>query len=155
MRSEFGQRLLDARKFAKLTQVQLADAVGMAQANLSELERSGQGSTYTPAIAVRCGVDVNWLAYGKGEMKPIVDAIQIAQHDALSLRRQHIIEDVAQSISRYTTPEDLRRLSAKMGALLDADWEALTYPKQTQEVDEVPTPAQRKIAPKLHTPSNR
>lgn len=68
MRTEFGQRLLEARKAAKLTQVQLAKAAGMSQANYAELEKSGQGSAFTPKIAYLCGVSVEWLAYGTGEM---------------------------------------------------------------------------------------
>lgn len=68
MRSEFGQRLFDARKHAKLTQAVLASAVGTSQANLGELEKKGLSSGLTPAIAARCGVAIEWLAYGKGEM---------------------------------------------------------------------------------------
>lgn len=70
MRSEFGQRLFDARKLAGLTQMQLAQAVGTSQANLGELEKKGIGSALTPAIAKRCGVAVEWLAYGQGDMLP-------------------------------------------------------------------------------------
>lgn len=40
----------------------------MSQANYAELERRGQGSAYTPKIARRCGVSVDWLAYASGEM---------------------------------------------------------------------------------------
>lgn len=69
MKSEFGQRLREARRHAKLTQVQLAKLVGMVQASVSDLESCGKGSTYTPAIAEACGVSVQWLAYGKGEMR--------------------------------------------------------------------------------------
>ena len=68
MRTEFGQRLLEARKHAKLTQVQLAKAVGMSQANYAELESKGQGSSFTPKIAGVCGVNVDWLAYNTSEM---------------------------------------------------------------------------------------
>jgi transcriptional regulator with XRE-family HTH domain len=67
-RSEFGQRLFDARKHSELTQQELAKAVGTSQANLAELEKKGTGSALTPAIANRCGVSVEWLAYGQGEM---------------------------------------------------------------------------------------
>lgn len=55
---------------AKLTQAQLSKQVGMAQGTLAELERVGTGSSFTPAIADICGVNVNWLAYGRGEMTP-------------------------------------------------------------------------------------
>jgi transcriptional regulator with XRE-family HTH domain len=68
MKSEFGQRLIEARKYAKLTQVQLSKAVGATQASISGLEMAGKGSALTPAIAEKCGVSVNWLAYGIGEM---------------------------------------------------------------------------------------
>ena len=68
MRTEFGQRLLQARKRAKRTQVQVCAAVGMAQGGYTQLETSGQGSSYTPKIAAYLGVSVNWLAYGQGDM---------------------------------------------------------------------------------------
>jgi transcriptional regulator with XRE-family HTH domain len=61
-RTAFGQRLYDARKNAKLTQVKLAKAAGMSQGNLAELEWEGQGSSYTPMLAAACGVSAEWLA---------------------------------------------------------------------------------------------
>ncbi len=68
MRSEFGNRLYQARKQAGLTQSQLAKAVGMSQGTYAELEKTGQGSSYTPAIAGVCNVSVEWLAYGQGSI---------------------------------------------------------------------------------------
>jgi transcriptional regulator with XRE-family HTH domain len=68
--SEFGSRLRTARKYAKLTQVQLARAAGIRQSSLSEAERSADGSAYTSQLAKSCGVDAHWLATGEGEMKP-------------------------------------------------------------------------------------
>ena len=68
MRSDFGQRLHQARKRAKRTQVQVCQAVGMTQGNYTQLESSGQGSSYTPKIAAYLGVNTEWLAYGDGEM---------------------------------------------------------------------------------------
>ena len=67
MRTEFGQRLFDARKEAELTQVALSSHVGMQQATYSALETSGQGSVFTPLLADKLGVSVSWLAYGTGE----------------------------------------------------------------------------------------
>lgn len=67
-RSPFGDRLFQARKHAKLTQPQLASAVGMAQGTLAEAERSGLGSSFTAQIARVCGVRAEWLATGLGEM---------------------------------------------------------------------------------------
>ena len=67
-RTEFGGRLLVARKFAVLTQTALANAVKMPQTTYAEAELTGQGSTYTAQIANRCGVNPVWLATGDGEM---------------------------------------------------------------------------------------
>lgn len=66
--SEFGLRLRAARKHAKLTQVQLAKAVGMSQGSLSEAELSAAGSSFTPQLATACGVNAHWLATGEGQM---------------------------------------------------------------------------------------
>ena len=68
MRSEFGKRLYDARKKAKRTQDQVCAFVGMAQGTYTKLETRGQGSAYTPKIAAYLAVNVDWLAYGVGEM---------------------------------------------------------------------------------------
>lgn len=67
-RTDFGQRLVEARAHAKLSQVELAKAVGMSQGTLGELEMDGEGSTYTVKIATACGVRPEWLAEGEGEM---------------------------------------------------------------------------------------
>jgi SOS-response transcriptional repressor LexA len=64
--TEFGNRIKQARKLAKLTQAQLARAVGISQGSLSEMENEGLSSTYTVQIAHACGVNANWLATGVG-----------------------------------------------------------------------------------------
>lgn len=66
--------MVAARKHARLTQVQLAKAVGVSQSSIGEAEKKGLGSSYTPQIAVVCGVDAHWLATGEGQMVP--DATQ-------------------------------------------------------------------------------
>lgn len=71
-RTDFGARLLAARKHAGLSQTQLAHAVGMRQSSVAEAERFGQGSAYTAQIALRCGVSVEWLATGEGSMLPVL-----------------------------------------------------------------------------------
>ena len=68
MQSDFGKRLLKARKMVGLSQGKVAKAVGMTQPSYSHLESDGQSSAYTPAIARICRVSVDWLAYGSGEM---------------------------------------------------------------------------------------
>jgi transcriptional regulator with XRE-family HTH domain len=66
-RTDFGCRLFQARKSAKLTQAEAAKAVGIKQSTLSELENDGMGSAYTPALASLYGVSAIWLATGEGE----------------------------------------------------------------------------------------
>jgi transcriptional regulator with XRE-family HTH domain len=85
---KFNQRLKLARKHAKLTQQQLADALGrdendqpiMSQANVSGLETdpNAKGSIFTPQLAAACGVDPLWLATGTGDMlKALEDKSQL------------------------------------------------------------------------------
>lgn len=74
MNSEFGQRLKTARKAAKMTQADLAKKVGIGQSTVAELEKTGNGSSHTPAIADALGVAALWLANGEGSMKTGFDA---------------------------------------------------------------------------------
>jgi len=67
MRSDFGSRLVQARKHAKMTQHQGAKDI-MSQSTLAELEKVGQGSAHTEALAKRYGVRVEWLARGEEPM---------------------------------------------------------------------------------------
>ena len=78
-RTDFGQRLAAARKHADLTQGALAKQVGMSQSAYSEAEKSGLGSAFTPQIAKACGVNVDWLATGEGEMIPRPKGLETAQ----------------------------------------------------------------------------
>lgn len=65
--SALKDRLREARKEAKRTQTEVAEAVGMKQSSYSELEtgKSG-GSTYLPAIANYLKVSALWLQTGEG-----------------------------------------------------------------------------------------
>lgn len=67
-RTLFGERLVQSRKHAKFTQINAAKAVNMSQGTLAELEREGQGSSYTAQLAVLYEVNPSWLATGKGDM---------------------------------------------------------------------------------------
>ncbi len=70
-RTEFGERVFKARKFAGLTQIDLAKLAGIAQSTLTEAETVANGSTRVMQIAKATGVNPEWLATGKGEMLPI------------------------------------------------------------------------------------
>ncbi len=62
-------RIKQARKFAKLSQKELATKVGITQPSLSELETGrSQSTSYIGSIARVCGVDAFWLETGQGSM---------------------------------------------------------------------------------------
>lgn len=66
---EYKERIKKARAYAGLKQDQLADAVGVKQASISDLETGkSQSSSYSASIAKACGVDPVWLETGKGDM---------------------------------------------------------------------------------------
>ncbi|MBF0339742.1 MAG: helix-turn-helix transcriptional regulator [Magnetococcales bacterium] len=62
-------RVQAARKFAGLTQKQLADRVEISQTAVHKLECGrSRSSRRTVSIALTCGVDPIWLDTGRGEM---------------------------------------------------------------------------------------
>lgn len=66
-----GKRVKAARKYAGLTQIQLADRAGMDQTTISKLEKGhNDKSAFCVRIAVACGVSPVWLETGQGEMLP-------------------------------------------------------------------------------------
>ena len=66
---EFKDRLKTARKHGKLTQTELAQAVGISQTSITDLERGkSQSTSYVAEIAKACSVDPLWLATGRGDM---------------------------------------------------------------------------------------
>lgn len=83
-RTPFGDRLYAARTHAKLSQPQLAKAVGMSQSTLGELEWTGQGTSKATQIARTCGVRSEWLSEGQGPML----AQQALSEDVLAVAAQ-------------------------------------------------------------------
>lgn len=72
-------RFKQARKHAKLSQEELALAVGCTQGLISKIERGDQeGTGLIVDIAKACGVRPEWLALGQGEM------IHEIKYDSLS-----------------------------------------------------------------------
>lgn len=80
--TEFKDRLKMARKSAKMTQVQLAQAIDVTQSSISDLE-SGRNkiSTKTAQIAQVLNVNPIWLATGQGEMNLPVRENQINENN--------------------------------------------------------------------------
>lgn len=86
-----GKRITQARARARMTQLELARAVGVSQQVINNLERRGSSSSrYTAQIAAALRVSAEWLATGKGGMQaseaqatyalaPTVEAIEVAK----------------------------------------------------------------------------
>lgn len=86
---EYKDRVKAARKHARLTQVELAKAVGIDQASISDLERGRSGrSSYNASIAKACGVSALWLEKGTGDMidSPAIEASNVAAIEQPSFR---------------------------------------------------------------------
>lgn len=66
---EIKDRLKAARSHAQLTQSQLATLAKVDQSVVSNIERGiASSSKKLPQMAIVCGVSVDWLTMGKGEM---------------------------------------------------------------------------------------
>ena len=92
MNTEFGQRLKEARKAAKMTQATLAKKVGIGQSTVAELEKTASGSSHVPAIAAVLGCSALWLATGEGFMKDGFD--NNVQPTPLGMRPYPVISSV-------------------------------------------------------------
>lgn len=137
MKTEFGERLHQARKAAKFTQQKLARAVGMSQGTLGALELTGQGSSYTPAIARELGVSVEWLAYGNGEMR--ADAsLPVAKAVLSSMQYSEMAASLAQLFD--SLPDD-NVLRARL--YVDASKPLLEVLGQTPEAENISGPAKK------------
>ena len=65
-RTEFGQRMYEARIAAGLSQVAVCKELGISQGTLSEAERLAYGSSHTVRFAALYNVSAHWLAIGTG-----------------------------------------------------------------------------------------
>lgn len=160
MRSEFGQRLFAARKRANLTQTALAAAVGATQSNYGELENKGQMSRLTPAIASVCGVSVQWLAYGRGEMLDGDPVVEVAETKTLIERRQYSpeVDFLAKKMDLIPDIGTLRMelfegVSALVRAAMKQAAEASIKVSATPPPESTPAPALNKVRHRAKTPS--
>ncbi len=70
----FAERIKSARTEAGLTQKKLAERLGISQTAVAKLEKgANQSSKHLVRLALVCGVDPVWLAYGRGQMKLMDD----------------------------------------------------------------------------------
>lgn len=65
-RTPFGQRMLEARSTAGLTQMEVCKTLSVSQSTLSELETDANSSGRVTEFALLYGCNANWLATGEG-----------------------------------------------------------------------------------------
>lgn len=93
----YGKRLQKARLLANLTQKQLAEALSVSQANISQLEiTGGSGSIFTVQIAEICNVSARWLATGEGEM--MVSQYPLSNQQNHVLKAMQLMNEYDQSV---------------------------------------------------------
>lgn len=101
---KFSERVKQARQFAKLSQEELALAVGLTQGLISKIERGDQEETASVVkIAKVCGVRPEWLDDESGEM---IDGLYV---EGEKLKNAFII---MQSLPEYALDEAIERVIA-------------------------------------------
>lgn len=91
--TDFAQRLRQARKSLedrsgrKVTQVEIAAAIGISQTAVAFLEAKATGSPHVLHLARLYGVDPWWLATGEGEMQQVDGSARAFSHWAMELAR--------------------------------------------------------------------
>jgi len=109
--NKLGSRIRAARKEAGMTQVELAQKVGIAQPTLSNLEKGNYvGTSSMIDIAIALGVRPEWLATGKGDRKAQNE--RLGENPAKEVPNAHPSETIASVITQ------LRALHAEIGRTL-------------------------------------
>lgn len=99
-------RILRSRRQARMTQSQLAARIGVHRSAVAQWERSDGTSPnirHLEQIAVIAGVHFEWLATGRGPMRPADDAFESAID----------LDDVARNENESRILACTRRLSPK------------------------------------------
>lgn len=106
---KYGERLKLAFERSGLTQIELAEMVGMKQPSLSYLmdpKNSAKGSEYTVKLARALGVSVEWLDDEVGEMIPAR-----AEEKEIDPRIAHVVK-VMESLPPYAVDAGVREIDS-------------------------------------------
>lgn len=105
---KYGERLKLAFERSGLTQIELAEMVGMKQPSLSYLmdpKNSAKGSEYTVKLARALGVSVEWLDDEIGEMIPV------RTEEEMDPRIAHVVK-VMESLPPYAVDAGVREIDS-------------------------------------------
>ena len=134
-RTPFGQRMLEARRAAKLTQVQVCKALDIAQSTLSELETTANSSGKVAEFAALYQRHPLWLATGEEASSEAVHIDPDQKLDPEALRVATVYANL--------TPTERRRFQHLLAAardespLLGDQWgELWTTQRKEREIDE-------------------
>lgn len=166
MATEYGKRLKQARKHAKLTQVALFEKTGIPQSTISTAEREGQGSRETAVYADACGVNALWLASGKGGMLDGVAGQKTSaeiphatptspEANPLAERRDRYIAELDEMLESFADLDHLRIAYTRcMAAIQQVQYDA-SHPNSQIKPAEPPTGERLVFAPRSHIDRRR
>lgn len=121
-RTEFGERLYQARRRAGLSQAELGQKVGLGQSAIAEAEGTGNGTTKTVQIAEACGVRAQWLADGTGPMLA-------SDREPPPAARNVASEKVAHHLVGSPAATDYRTIAITLAEALEESGTQLTVPQ--------------------------
>lgn len=109
---ELKDRLKHARRLKGLTQTELAERAGIAQASISEIERGlSRTSGHLVKIAQICGVDPLWLAEGAGSIPgPVEDGYAVVGEAVLQLSAADLVRQMLEKTGSVLSKEARQRL---------------------------------------------
>lgn len=98
---QLGERLKQARAYAKISQEELALRLNASQSLISKIERGEQEeTTLIVKIAKICGVSIQWMDDGEGEM--------LVSKDYEMNERLQVLHKIAQTLPDYALDEVIR-----------------------------------------------
>ncbi|NQD73470.1 XRE family transcriptional regulator [Pseudomonas sp. CM27] len=109
---ELKDRLKHARRLKGLTQTELAERAGIAQASISEIERGlSRSSSHLVKIAQICGVDALWLAEGVGSIpRPTEDGYALVGEEIQKLSAADMVRQMLEKTGSGLSEEARNRL---------------------------------------------
>lgn len=135
------------RKIAKKAMAAYCDVTPGAVSNWFSSNRISKENL--AKVAEYLKMDVSELITGV----PASAIYSVDRHDALDLRRKHILEDVGAELARYDSAADLRRIGSALMQVIESDNVAVTV--VSAQPTRAPEPAKPAGASKRGTATHR